>query len=73
MGEPERQFEIDVRPVIGPTEYQRLLETHGGKPSQKVFVKTRKNKTDDEGTVFERIQYWYPEGEFDEHYYTIHI
>lgn len=69
MAESERHFEIDVRPVIDPAEYQRLIDKCGGQPSQKVYVKPRNknmNKTDveEEGTVFDQIQYWYPEGEF---------
>lgn len=66
MDESERHF-IDVRPVIGPAEYQRLIDKCGGKPSHNVYVKPRNknmNKTDDEeGTVFDQIQYWYPEGQ----------
>lgn len=66
MGDTERPFEIDVRPVLGQTEYQKLLEVSGGKPAHKVFIKPRtekKNKTEN-GDVLEKIQYWYPEGEF---------
>lgn len=59
-----RTCEIDVRPVLGPIEYMKVMETWSGKPRHKVFVRNKIQKDRSlDGNVFEKIQYWYPEGE----------